>query len=150
MICLNDRPIINIAQIVGKGYKDYWNCREPYRVCKGSRASKKSKTTALWYIYHLMKYPLSNLLVVRAIDKTNKDSTYSDLQWAINMLGVNHLWKCTKSPLEITYMPTGQKILFRGLNNPMSITSISVPVGVLCWCWLNESGQLKPLELLER
>ena len=140
---MNNRPIINIAQIVGQGYKDYWNCKQPYRVCKGSRASKKSKTTALWYIYHLMKYPLSNLLVVRAIDKTNKDSTYSDLQWAINMLGVNHLWKCTKSPLEITYTPTGQKILFRGLNNPMSITSISVPVGVLCFCWCEECFQIK-------
>ena len=48
---------VNIAELVGGGYREYWNCRARYRVLKGGKASKKSTTTALWYIYHLMKYP---------------------------------------------------------------------------------------------
>ncbi len=56
---------INLPDIVGKGYKAFWNFKGRYRVVIGSRASKKSKTTALWFIYNLMKHPGSNLLVVR-------------------------------------------------------------------------------------
>ena len=48
--------IVYLPDIVGKGYKTFWKFRGRYRVCKGSRASKKSKTTALWFIYNLMKY----------------------------------------------------------------------------------------------
>ncbi|NLM57406.1 MAG: PBSX family phage terminase large subunit, partial [Clostridiales bacterium] len=56
---------VDIAEAVGGGYADFWRFRGRYRVVKGSRASKKSKTTALWYINGLRKYPLANLLVVR-------------------------------------------------------------------------------------
>lgn len=133
---------INIAKIVGRGYKDFWNCKKRYRVCKGSRGSKKSTTTALWTIYNMMKMPLANTLVVRRIFNTHKDSTWTQLKWATHVLGVAHLWHFSKSPLEATYMPTGQKILFRGLDDPMSITSITVEHGYLCWAWFEEAFQV--------
>lgn len=134
---------INIANIIGGGYGQYWKSKKRYNVIKGGRASKKSKTTALWIIYNMMKYPLANTLVVRQNYKDNRDSTIKDLQWASYQLGVNHLWKFNISPMEVTYMPTGQKILFRGLNDSMSITSITVSKGFLCWCWLEEAYQVK-------
>lgn len=137
---------INLPEIVGKGYATYWNFKGRYRVCKGSRASKKSKTTALWYVYNIMKYPQANALVIRKTFTTLKNSCYTDIKWAINRLGVSHLWKCTKSPLEITYMPTGQKILFRGLDDPLKITSITVSVGQLCWLWLEEAYEISKEE----
>ena len=133
---------INLPQIVGKGYATYWNYKGRYRVVKGGRGSKKSTTTALWIIYNMMKYPLANTLVIRRVFNTHKDSTYTQLKWASNVLGVSHLWKFSKSPLEATYIPTGQKILFRGLDDPMSITSITVEHGHLCWCWLEEAFQI--------
>ena len=102
---------INLPKIVGKGYKDFWEFKGRYRVCKGSRASKKSKTTALFYIVNLMKYPSSNLLVVRKVFRTLKDSCFTDLRWAINRLQVNEYWEIKESPLELTYKPTGQKIV---------------------------------------
>lgn len=132
----------NIAKIVGKGYKTFWNYKGRYRVVKGSRGSKKSTTTALWIIYNMMKYPLANTLVVRRVFNTHKDSTWTQLKWAVNVLGVSHLWNFSKSPLEATYIPTGQKILFRGLDDPMSITSITVEVGYLCWAWFEEAFQI--------
>nr|DAN59711.1 MAG TPA: terminase large subunit [Caudoviricetes sp.] len=133
---------INLPQIIGKGYKSFWNFKGRYKVIKGSRASKKSKTTALWIIYNMMKYKNANTLVVRKVFRTLKDSCYSDLRWAINRFQVQDYWEFKESPLEITYKPTGQKILFRGFDDPLKITSISVSVGSLCWCWIEEAYEL--------
>ena len=134
---------INLADKVGKGYKTFWNFKGRYRVVKGGRGSKKSTTTAQWIIYNMMKYPLANTLVVRQTYNTHLDSTWTQLKWAAHHLGVAHLWHFSKSPLQATFMPTGQKILFRGLDDPMSITSITVPVGFLCWAWFEEAYQVR-------
>ena len=133
---------IHLPSKIGKGYGSFWKCKKRYRVVKGGRGSKKSTTTAQWIIYNMMKYPLSNSLVIRRFFNTHKDSTYTQLKWATNNLGVSHLWNFSKSPLEATYKPTGQKILFRGLDDPQSITSITVEVGYLCWCWFEEAFQI--------
>lgn len=68
---------INIAKIIGAGYRNYWFSRKRYCCVKGSRGSKKSKTTALWIIYNMMKYPLSNTLVVRRVFNTLRDSCWT-------------------------------------------------------------------------
>lgn len=133
---------VHLPDIVGKGYATFWHFKGRYRVCKGSRASKKSKTTALWFIYNLMKYPGSNLLVIRKTYRTLKDSCYTDLQWACERLKVSRFWEFKLSPLEATYKPTGQKILFRGLDDPLKITSITVATGALCWAWLEEAYEV--------
>lgn len=133
---------IYLPDVIGKGYKTFWNFRGKYRVVKGSRASKKSKTTALYFIYNLMKYPGANLLVVRKVFRTIADSCYKELQWATDRLGVSHLWEFKTSPLEATYIPTGQKIYFRGFDDPLKITSITVKTGSLCWVWVEEAYEI--------
>ena len=132
----------NLPEIVGKGYKAFWNWKGRYRVCKGSRASKKSKTSALWFIVNMVRYPDANLLVVRKVYRTLKDSCFTDLKWAMHRLGLVDFWDIKESPLEMTYKPTGQKILFRGLDDPMKITSITVEKGVLCWVWIEEAYEI--------
>lgn len=134
---------VPIGEIVGKGYGKFWSYKGRYRVVKGSRASKKSKTTALNIIYRMMEYPMSNTLVVRKVFNTLKDSCWSDLQWAANRLHVYHLWEFTQSPLSATYKPTGQKILFRGLDDPMKLASVSVTKGYICWCWIEEAYEIE-------
>lgn len=133
---------INLPDIVGKGYGTFWRFRGRYRVAKGSRRSKKSKTMALWAIHSIMKYPESNLLVVRKTYRTLKDSCFTELKWAIKRLCVEHLWHTKESPLEMTYIPTGQKIYFRGLDDPLKITSVAAEVGVLCWMWIEEAYEI--------
>ena len=133
---------IYLPDVVGKGYKRFWNFKGRFRVCKGSRASKKSKTTALNFIVRIMQYPNSNLLVVRKTFRTLKDSCFAELKWAVSRLKVESFWDCKYSPLEMTYKPTGQKIYFRGLDDPLKVTSIAVPVGALCFLWIEEAYEI--------
>ena len=142
MLLKTDSVNIQLPEVVGKGYGTYWRYKGRYRVCKGSRASKKSKTTALWYIWAIMKYPQANLLVVRKVFRTLKDSCFTELKWAIRRLKVENHWEEKESPLEMTYIPTGQKIYFRGLDDPLKITSITVEQGYLCWMWLEEAYEI--------
>ena len=135
-------PTLRLSNIVGRGYDECWNTRCFYRVVKGSRGSKKSKTAALWYIFHLMKYPDANLLVVRRIFSTLKDSCFAELLWAINRLGVADIWTSSINPLEIRNTQTKQKIIFRGMDDPQKITSIAVTHGFLCWVWVEEAFQI--------
>ena len=137
----------SLPKLIGKGYKQFWNHKGRYRVLKGGRGSKKSTTASFWFPYNMMKYWHSYglkpcTLVIRRYYNTHRDSTFAQLKWAINRLGVSHLWKATKSPLELTYIPSGQKIMFRGLDDPQSITSITVEDGELCWVWWEEAFQI--------
>lgn len=133
---------VSLPEIIGGGYGRYWYFRGRYRVCKGSRASKKSKTTALWFVYNMMKMPLANTICIRKTFNTLQDSCWSDLQWAASRLGVSHLWQFTSNPLKATFTPTGQVVLFRGLDDPQRLASVTVAVGVLCWAWLEEAYEI--------
>lgn len=136
------KRIVTLPEVVGKGYGTFWNWKGRYRAVKGSRASKKSKTTALWFITNMMKYPDANTLVVRKTYRTLKDSCFTELKWAIHRLGVDAFWDVKESPLEMTYKPTGQKIYFRGLDDPLKVTSITVDQGCLCWMWIEEAYEI--------
>ena len=136
-------PEVKISEIIGGGYDEFWNCTARYRVLKGGKASKKSTTTALNFIYRLMKYPQSNLLVVRRVMNTHRDSTFAQLSWAQKRLGVEHLWNNTVSPMEMCFLPTGQKILFRGFDDVLKLASATVPSGVLNFVWIEEAFEIE-------
>ena len=140
---------IDLAALVGGGYGAFWNCRARYRVLKGGKASKKSTTTALNFLVRLMQNPGANLLVVRQVMDTHRTSTFAQLRWAAQRLGVEHLWRATTSPMEMTYLPTGQKILFRGFDNVYKIASTTVTRGVLCWVWVEEAFEIPSEEAFD-
>lgn len=132
----------DIGRIVGKNYKEFWHFKGRYRVVKGGRGSKKSHTAALWFIYHILKYKSANLLCMRQYYNSIKDSQYAELKKAAERLGAASLFEFKTSPLEIIVRHTGQKILFRGFDNPDSVTSITVSTGYLCWVWIEEAYQV--------
>lgn len=141
---IDDNAIrINLPDLIDIGYGDFWRTKCRYRVCKGSRGSKKSKTTALNMIVRLFKYPESNGLCIRRFSNTLRDSVFSDLKWAIHQLKLDAHFDCTVSPMQITRRSTGQKILFRGLDDGLKVTSISVEKGVLCWVWFEEAYEIR-------
>ncbi len=137
-----DKERVYLPAVVGGGYREFWDCRRRYRVVKGGKASKKSSTTALWYILHLMKYPEANLMVIRNVCRTHENSTFAQLKWAIRRLGVEHLWQATRSPLELCYKPTGQRVLFRGMDRVDKLASTTVEQGVICWVWVEEAFEI--------
>lgn len=133
---------LDIGRIIGKGYGRFWRSKHRYRAVKGGKASKKSSTAALWYIVNMMIYPGSNLLVVRGVFNTHLTSTFAQLKWAINHLGFGEHWKATTNPLQIVYIPTGQKIIFRGFDDWQKLASTTVDKGYLCWVWIEEAFEL--------
>lgn len=141
---------VYLPDIVGKGYGAFWRFKGRYKAVKGSRASKKSSTQALKAIIEIIENPTVNWLVVRKVERTLRDSCFAQLKWAIHRLQLDRYFKCSTSPLEITYVPTGQKILFRGLDDPLKVTSITVEVGSLCRLWVEEAYEITSEEAFDR
>lgn len=131
-----------LPEIIGGGYGKFWKSKQRYVVDKGGRASKKSSNASLKIVTRMMQYPLANTVVFRRTYDSLRDSCFAQLKWAIHRLGVDDYWEARVSPLELIYKPTGQKIMFRGLDNPLKITSITVDVGVICFAWLEEAYEL--------
>ncbi len=146
----DNQVIVHLPSIVGKHYGEFWRFKGRYKAVKGSRASKKSSTQSLKVITEIIENPNINWLVVRKVERTLRDSCYAQLKWAIHRLKVDNFFKCSTSPLEITYKPTGQKILFRGLDDPLKVTSITVEVGSLCRLWIEEAYEITSEDAFDR
>ena len=95
----------------------------------GGRGSLKSSWASLTVVRLIMEHPDAHALVLRKVANTMRDSVYVQYIWAIGQLGVSEFWEARKSPLELCFRPTGQRILFRGADDPMKIKSIKVPFG---------------------
>ena len=139
---------MKLSDLVFPAYRKMWNSKKMYKVLKGSKGSGKSKFAALWHIYHIMSQPLSNVLVIRKVFGTCKDSVYTDLLWAIDQMGALEYWNYTVNPLQLTYKPTGQTILFRGLDDPLKLASITVLHGLIDAIWVEESFEIMDYEAI--
>ncbi len=115
-------------------------------VLPGGRGSTKSSFVSIEVLLLLKQNPNMHALVCRQVKDTLKDSVYSQLLWAIDILGLNAEFKCIKSPLEIKYIPTGQTIYFRGADDPFKIKSIKPPFGYIGIVWFEELDQFKGQE----
>jgi phage terminase large subunit len=140
---------VRISSLIGQGYNEFWNCKKFYKVVKGSRGSKKSVTTQIEIIYKMMKYPWMNVIAARRYQNTLRDSVFVGLKSATNRLGVQNLWQFTVSPMEATYIPTGQKILFRGFDDALKMTSIQLEKGSITHLWLEEAYELESRDKLD-
>lgn len=89
----------------------------------GGRGSTKSSFISLEIVMGMMKDPQANAVVLRRYATTLRESVYDQYLWAIDQLGVNHLWQDSVSPMQLTYLPTGQQIRFKGADNPLKIKS---------------------------
>lgn len=116
-------------------------------VLKGGRGSLKSSTAALEAPQIIIKNPDVHAVVVRKVANTLRTSVFSKYVWAISVLGLSHLFKCTVSPMEITYKPTGQKIMFFGADDPGKLKSISVPFGYIGLLHFEELDQFAEEEV---
>lgn len=107
----------------------------------GGRGSLKSSTVSLLVPLLLINNPGTHALVLRKVANTIRDSVYAQYIWAIGELGMAAYWEAKVSPMELIYKPTGQKIMFRGADDPMKIKSIKVPFGYIAVTHFEEKDQ---------
>lgn len=110
----------------------------------GGRGSCKSSFVSLEIVAGVQSDPTgqSNAIVFRRTATTMRDSVFSQIAWAIDMLGTSHLWKATVSPMVYEYRPTGAQILFRGLDDASKLKSIKPRHGVFRYVWFEEFSEL--------
>ena len=133
---------IRLSDLIAPPFYDvYWDIQEErhtYYDLYGGRGSTKSSFAALMIVLGMMQDPCANAIAFRKVGSTISTSVFSQLQWAVDMLGVSELWKSTTSPHRMIYTPTGQTILFRGLDSSRKLKSIKVSRGYLKYLWLEE------------
>ena len=110
-------------------------------ILPGGRGSMKSSTISLIIPELLKNNPNMHALILRKVGNTIKDSVYAQMKWAIDKLNLNEGFVCKVSPMEITYKPTGQKIYFRGADDPLKIKSIKPEFGYIGIVWFEELDQ---------
>lgn len=110
-------------------------------VAKGGRGSGKSSYLSIELVWQLLRRPDCHAVVLRKVGGTLRNSVYNQIVWAIGELGCAGYFRCTVSPMECTYLPTGQKILFFGLDDPGKLKSLKLPFGSVGVCWFEELDQ---------
>lgn len=113
----------------------------------GGRGSGKSSFLSVELIVQLLKHPGCHALAVRKVANTLRTSVYAQLQWAIAQMGLGDYFKCSLSPLEMEYLPTGQRILFFGMDDAGKLKSLKMPTGYLGLLWFEEMDQLTQEEV---
>jgi phage terminase large subunit len=109
--------------------------------CKGGRGSTKSSFISIQILLGLMADSEANAIVSRRYDNELRDSVFGQMKWAAWKLGVDHLWKFMISPMQAIYQPTGQKVLFKGADNPLKLKSVNLGRGYVKYAWFEEVDQ---------
>ena len=112
----------------------------------GGRGSTKSSFISLEIVLGLMKDAEAGAVVFRKVARTLRSSVFEQVLWAIHALGVSHLWRCGVSPIHAVYAPTGQAILFRGLDDARKLKSLKVSRGYLKYLWFEELDEFGGME----
>ena len=113
----------------------------------GGRGSGKSSYLSLELLLQLFKHPGCHAVVVRKVASTLRNSAYRQLQWAMARLGAEGKFRCGVSPMEMEYLPTGQKILFFGMDDDGKLKSLKMPFGYVGLLWFEEMDQFTPEEV---
>ena len=116
-----------------------------YMLC-GGRGSTKSSFISIMVVLGLLLDADANAIVYRRVGNTLKDSVYAQIVWAIGMLQRDGEFICRKSPMEIIRPATGQRILFRGADDPMKSKSIKLTRGYFKYLWFEELTEFRGME----
>ena len=150
---IKGRPL---SKCIGKAFygvhKDIQAGKHTYYDLTGGRGSLKSSCVSVEIIYNMMKKENKNkhAVIYRKVGDTLETSVFAQIEWAIDILGVSRLWKLTKSPMRAEYLPTGQKIIFKGLDKAAKSKSIKVPFGYIGYLWFEEFDEFSGEEEIRK
>ena len=147
---------IKLTDCIGPAFYDmHYDIEErnhTYYDLTGGRGSLKSSVISLEIILNMIKPENreKHTVIYRKVADTIETSVYSQVLWAIDKLGMNQDWICTKSPMRCTYKPTGQMIIFKGLDKAAKSKSIKVPFGYIAYLWFEEFDEFKGEEEIRK
>ena len=138
---------VNVAEMVAPHFDAVFDAVMTHRYTefwlKGGRGSTKSSFVSLCIILLILSDRDANAVIVRRYAGTLRDSVYAQMLWAISMLGLEAWFKTTTSPMEITYKPTGQRIAFRGMDDPLKMKGVKFTKGYCAIQWFEEIDQIE-------
>ena len=114
----------------------------------GGRGSGKSSFVSIEILLSMLRNPSMNAIVYRKVGATLRESVYGQMVWAIEKLGLERYFKCRLAPLELEYLPTGQRILFRGADDPGKSKSIKLARGWFGILWFEELAEFSGMEAI--
>lgn len=136
---------IRLSSVIGPAFhllaRDVFQHGHTHYDLSGGRGSLKSSCVSLLVPLILLANKNTHALVLRKVANTIRDSVYAQYLWAIGELGMAPYWEAKVQPMELIYRPTGQKIMFRGADDPMKIKSIKVPFGYIAVTHFEEKDQ---------
>ena len=136
---------VKLSTILGPAFhglaRDVFEHNHTHYDLSGGRGSLKSSCVSILVPLILMQNENTHAVVFRKVGNTMRDSVYAQYMWALGELGVASKWEAKVAPMELIYKPTGQKILFRGADDPMKIKSIKVPFGYIAVTHFEEKDQ---------
>lgn len=136
---------VRLSKIIGPAFhllaRDVFSHGHTHYDLSGGRGSLKSSCVSVLVPLLIVSNPNVHALVLRKVANTIRDSVYAQYMWAIGELGMAAHWEAKVSPMELIYKPTGQKIMFRGADDPMKIKSIKVPFGYIAITHFEEKDQ---------
>ncbi len=144
---------INFPDLIPKSFypvhRDIGECAHTHYALCGGRGSCKSSFVSLEIVLGIMADETANAAAIRKIGKNLRESVYEQLLWAIDMLGAGDLWDSRVSIPELVYKPTGQKIMFRGADDPRKFKSVKCASGRIKYIWYEEADEFSGIEELD-
>lgn len=125
-------------ELKAEKYDEYW--------LKGGRGSTKSTFISVEILLGILKDPNANAVVFRRYQNELRDTVYGQFEWTITKMGIAHLFKFQISPMQIIYLPNGQKIVFKAADNPRKLKSINLGRGYVKYAWFEEVDQFASME----
>lgn len=119
-------------------HDEYW--------LKGGRGSTKSTFVSIQILLGLIKDPDANAVVLRRYQNELRDTVFGQFEWTAAKMGIAHLFKFQVSPMQVVYLPTGQKIVFKAADNPRKMKSINLGRGYIKFAWFEEVDQFVGME----
>jgi len=133
---------VQVSDLIAPSFYDLWYegryGTDDELWLKGGRGSGKSSFISLLIICMLMDDPQANAIIYRKIGETLRETVYAQMAWAIDMLGAGGWFHLRLSPLEIVYIPTGQRIMFRGADKPEKSKGVKLQRGYFKCLWFEE------------
>ena len=124
-----------------KVFAAVFKCLFKNYIFPGGRGSTKSSFISFLIPLLIIANPRCHAAIFRKVGNTLKTSVLGQIQWAIAELGLSEYFITHVNPMEIIYKPTGQKILFFGLDDAGKIKSVKLPFGYIGITWWEELDQ---------